>query len=79
VDKHLTLDVLGEYFDGLAAADQVRFIEAHLADCDLCADLASRLFANSELLDQWTAKDAKAAVGTRKHRVLDRVLQAVGW
>jgi len=63
MDNHLNADVFADYFDGLATPEQARLIELHLADCDACADLASRLFAGSGLLDQWNASNAKVARG----------------
>jgi len=69
----LTTDVIGEYFDGLASADEARRIEIHLIECPSCGDVASRLFASSSVLDQWTAKTAKAATVNSP-----RVLQAAG-
>jgi len=83
---HVEVDVLAEYFDALTSVEQTRWIETHLAECDACADLAGKLFANSVLLDEWTArgvkaaKDIKSAVETERSTTLvERVRQAVGW
>jgi len=86
MDKHVQPELLGEYFDGLLSLEQTRFIEGHLAECDECADFAKTLFANSALLDQWTAKNVKTAKDltssietARQTTLVQRVRQAVGW
>jgi hypothetical protein len=86
MDKHVQVEALAEYFDALASVEQTRLIEAHRAECDACADLARNLFANSSLLDQWTAKDVntakdlKSAVETAASATLiERVREAVCW
>jgi len=85
MDTHVQPELLGEYFDGLASIEQSRFIEGHLDECAQCADLARTLFANSALLDQWTAKNVKtvkdlnSTVATARRVPLgERVRQAVG-
>ena len=86
MNKHLQAEGLGEYFDALTSVEQTRLIETHLAECDACADLARKFLANSALLDQWTArevkaaKDLKSAVETaRSATFIERVREAVGW
>jgi anti-sigma factor RsiW len=86
MDKHVDVEAIAEYFDALTSVEQRRRIEVHLAECDACADLATTLFASSALLDQWTAKqvkaakDLKSAVETaRSATLIERVREAVGW
>ncbi len=57
--KHLTLDVLADYFAETLDDKQEERVDLHLADCDRCAALARRVHAVDEAvqpaLATWTA------------------------
>ncbi len=87
--KHLTLDVLAEYFAETLDDEQEERVDLHLADCGRCATLARRVHAVDEALQPalaaWTATShadvvlrAIALEGLRKAGVTADIRERVG-
>jgi hypothetical protein len=53
---HLNSDQLVDYFSSRWLPEQQTAIEVHLATCDVCAQMAFKVFNTLSLADAWTAR-----------------------